>query len=685
MAKEKFRPTIVELNGAVEQTGLFILTISLPIWLFFLPQFFIGSGPIEGFALMCVICAIWLGCFFSLQHNRLIFKKDRLVIPGIFQKYYLYSEIRGIFIDVNDDLTFTVDDGHVLSNHPVSLSGLSKENATVLWSQLATRLRHVDIDFAVRANLIDWAGDLRRNLPEPASTELAIEENRPDDLHLLLSIHSHSRSKRFLEYMASYYTATRNLWVNFWFVTAIIMLCTIAASRIIPGFQRDVYFSIMYSILSAPTLILGPLLQGMGTLFFNAFCATAYLVSLAAGLIFAIRYISQPDSIYVDSMGITSQIKSPTGTIPLKHLSWQSISSIELHRSGNGADKNKNAIIQINSNSDRWPIELPLRALSAEKHREVFLEALHAWGRKITVSPALLETLSLSPDTSFTDIWLSSLESAPKLAQLTPLSEKDKLEHHALEIEKILASGGQAVTYIARWGEKEGSPRVVLKEMILPMYIEKATVKAKERFERDALLLKSLEHEQIVRLHDYFVEGHRAFLMLEYCAGETLRNRVETLGIFSEAECLSVIEQMLGILDYLHHRTPPVVHRDFTPENLLIDEEQKIKLIDFDVALEADGQARNKATIVGKQNFLPPEQFRGYPCPQSDIYALGATVFFMATGVEPQAIASNHPRYVKAELSEKFDRFIARATEPDLQRRFRHVEDMKKYLSEAEQ
>lgn len=676
MPKAKYRATIIDLNGAVEQTGLFILTASLPIWLFFLPQFFVSGGPIEYISLVFVICTMWLGSFFSLQNNRLVFQKDKLVIAGIMPKFYLFKEIKRVRCDNENNLVFLTNDGSQESSHIVSLSGLSRENATILWTLLATRLRNAQIDYAVRATLTDWAGDVRKPLPLPASTEIAIEDNKPDDLHLLLSLNKHSQIRRFLGYLASYYSSTREVWINFWFLIAGALLLTFAAVKIIPSFSVDSFLTAISTFFAVHFAFASPFLSELILAFNNIFMAAAYLCTLTASLFFAIKHISQPDSIYVDSMGITAQLKTPTGTIPMTHLSWQSISSITFDTGGQSAAKSKNATIYINSNSERLPIAVPLRALAAEKHREIFLEALHSWGRKIVISPALLETLAFKHESSYTDIWLSSLESAPHLAQLTPLNEKDKLEHHSLEIEKLLASGGQGVTYIARWADKEGSPRVVLKEMILPVYIEKAAVKARERFERDALLLKSLEHEQIVKLHDYFVEGHRAFLMLEYCAGDTLRSRVEVQGVFSEEECLKLVNQMLNILEYLHGRTPPVVHRDFTPDNLLIDEEQKIKLIDFDVALEAD-DSRSKATIVGKQNFLPPEQFRGYPGPQSDIYALGATVHYLVTGLEPQAISSNHPRRLKNNLTEQFDRFVARATEPDAQRRFRNIEDMK--------
>jgi serine/threonine protein kinase len=93
---------------------------------------------------------------------------------------------------------------------------------------------------------------------------------------------------------------------------------------------------------------------------------------------------------------------------------------------------------------------------------------------------------------------------------------------------------------------------VVLKEIIIPIYVEKARLRVAERFERDAKLLKSLDHPKIVKLHDYFIEEHRAFLMLEYIEGTTLQEKVQMQGAMPEAEVLKLAKQMLDILDYLH-------------------------------------------------------------------------------------------------------------------------------------
>jgi len=73
---------------------------------------------------------------------------------------------------------------------------------------------------------------------------------------------------------------------------------------------------------------------------------------------------------------------------------------------------------------------------------------------------------------------------------------------------------------------------------------------------------------------------------------------------------------------------------------------------------------------------LPPEQFRGKPCPQSDIYAFGGTLYFLLTGTEPEPISSAHPILVNENVSEELNRIVARATEPELKDRYPSIAEM---------
>src|SRR5262249_27367437 len=113
---------------------------------------------------------------------------------------------------------------------------------------------------------------------------------------------------------------------------------------------------------------------------------------------------------------------------------------------------------------------------------------------------------------------------------------------------------------------------------------------------------------------------------------------------------------------------PPVVHRDFTPENLILLGDRQIKLIDFNVAQELESTSTK--TVVGKHAYIPPEQFRGRAVIQSDIYALGGTLFFFLTGEDPEPITSVHPKEKVSSVSAELDAIVARATQPAVAQRY---------------
>jgi serine/threonine-protein kinase len=117
------------------------------------------------------------------------------------------------------------------------------------------------------------------------------------------------------------------------------------------------------------------------------------------------------------------------------------------------------------------------------------------------------------------------------------------------------------------------------------------------------------------------------------------------------------------------------VHRDFTPDNLILDKDGTLKLIDFDVAQQRE--QTTSATVVGKHAYLPPEQFRGKPCPQSDIYALGATLHFLLTGCDPEPLTSSHPLTVRPEIAAALDGIVARCTQLDLDKRYETAAQIK--------
>jgi serine/threonine protein kinase len=117
-----------------------------------------------------------------------------------------------------------------------------------------------------------------------------------------------------------------------------------------------------------------------------------------------------------------------------------------------------------------------------------------------------------------------------------------------------------------------------------------------------------------------------------------------------------------------------VVHRDFTPDNLILNNDGVLKLVDFNVAQQKDVTATG--TVVGKHAYLPPEQFRGHPGTRSDIYALGATLYYLLTGEEPEPISVSRPRAVVGQVSQELDDIVARATAPNETDRYGTVQEL---------
>ncbi|MFA6558405.1 MAG: protein kinase, partial [Candidatus Obscuribacterales bacterium] len=125
-------------------------------------------------------------------------------------------------------------------------------------------------------------------------------------------------------------------------------------------------------------------------------------------------------------------------------------------------------------------------------------------------------------------------------------------------------------------------------------------------------------------------------------------------------------EQIALIIDYLHKQEPPVIHRDLTPDNLVLRPDGTIVAIDFGAANEFIGNATG--TFVGKQSYIAPEQFRGKACLQSDIYAFGGTLYYLLTGEDPEALSQSEPGE-KIELSAQLNDLVKRCTDLEVETR----------------
>ena len=277
-----------------------------------------------------------------------------------------------------------------------------------------------------------------------------------------------------------------------------------------------------------------------------------------------------------------------------------------------------------------------------------------------------------SGQSEYTQMWESELEAHMNATNFVPLEAGHKLGGKFV-VRKSIACGGMSAVYI---GDSDDGIKVVIKEACVAKRSDPAVrAKARELFEREALLLYKLEHPKIAKVMDYFVEEGRDYLVLEYVAGCSLRQFVQANGAQEEVNVIKLASQICDILTFLHEHDPPIVHRDITPDNIVIKKNQEICLIDFGAANEFVGTMTG--TVVGKQCYIAPEQFRGKATPASDIYALGCTMYYLITGGDPEPLSTSHPKDDGAQISNRLDRLIQACTACDTGQRIGSAEKLK--------
>ncbi|MBN3897440.1 MAG: serine/threonine protein kinase [Nostoc sp. NOS(2021)] len=224
------------------------------------------------------------------------------------------------------------------------------------------------------------------------------------------------------------------------------------------------------------------------------------------------------------------------------------------------------------------------------------------------------------------------------------------------QIIRHLGQGGFGRTYLAE-DRKKSDQTCVLKEFAPQVQEQQDLQKAKELFEREANVLKKLQHPQIPRFHaslqvkigtkDFF------FLVQDYVDGENyyqlLEQRESQGKTFSEEEVITLLQQILPVLSYIHSRD--VVHRDITPDNLIWRRSDNLPvLIDFGGVKQlpaSQGFWRTKLvgnnTLLGKKGYAPEEQLRqGKVFLSSDLYSLAVTTLVLLTGKEPQKLYDSY-------------------------------------------
>ncbi|MCA9800401.1 MAG: serine/threonine protein kinase [Cyanobacteria bacterium HKST-UBA02] len=220
----------------------------------------------------------------------------------------------------------------------------------------------------------------------------------------------------------------------------------------------------------------------------------------------------------------------------------------------------------------------------------------------------------------------------------------------------------------------------VVKQLKDDFFREEDREKALQFFIREAQVLASLSHPNIVRVLDFFTQDGRSFLVMEYVEGLNLHEMlVKRQEPFDEEKVLEWAVQICDVLHYLHTHNPPVIYRDLKPSNIMIDVMDHVKLVDFGIARPYEDTEDN--THVVSQGYSPPEQYWGAADPRSDIYALGCTMYFLLTGQDPAALTVAAPQKLNPDVSDHLDSIIQRATQQDIWSRYQSALEMKDELT----
>jgi len=197
------------------------------------------------------------------------------------------------------------------------------------------------------------------------------------------------------------------------------------------------------------------------------------------------------------------------------------------------------------------------------------------------------------------------------------------------EVQQLIHSGGMGYVYLAK--DKNLFDRTcIVKQVRERIHSEEH----QKKLEEEALRMAKLNHPNVAMILDHFVELDYYFLVVERIQGKTLSEVFkECHGQLKEGEVVRWAIAICDLISYIHKEG--VIHRDISPDNIMLTEDGAIKFIDFGTLREFQYVIPEGTAGMGKYGYTPPEQWEGRPEPRSDIFALGATLYYLLTGFLP--------------------------------------------------
>ena len=201
------------------------------------------------------------------------------------------------------------------------------------------------------------------------------------------------------------------------------------------------------------------------------------------------------------------------------------------------------------------------------------------------------------------------------------------------ELQGVLGRGAAGTVYDAR--DPVIGRRVAIKTVKLPNADDDETREELERFRREARAAGGLSHPNIVPIFDYGETSELAYIVMEFIGGGSLTGLLKKHTRLPASEALRIMDQLLSGLQFSHEKG--IVHRDVKPDNVMLTDDQTVKIADFGIARIEGSGATVVGTMLGTPSYMSPEQWRGDAQidARSDIYAAGVMLYHLLTGKRP--------------------------------------------------
>jgi len=278
------------------------------------------------------------------------------------------------------------------------------------------------------------------------------------------------------------------------------------------------------------------------------------------------------------------------------------------------------------------------------------------------------------------------------LALMTKLEAGDTLDHYRLDT--TVARSGMSTLFRAT--DLETGRTVAIKVPHPPMESDPVL---SQRFKREQEIGQQLDHPGVVKTYDG-EQRSRVYMVIEWVEGRLLRAILNEQGKLPIERAVNLTSAICEALDYMHSHG--VVHRDMKPENIMVDDQGRIKIIDFGIAMREDARRLtfvDLSATLGTPDYISPEQVKGQRGDQrSDIYAMGIMLYEMLTGTvpfvgsNPLAVMNERvlhdpkpARKLNAEIAPELQEILSRALERDPRHRYATANEMAWDLEHQEQ